>query len=1288
MKTGVILLLSGSLLLSLLRVSAQSAPSGLIDQWSAEGNANDSIGSNNGFTTNIAYVAGHTGTAFGFDGTGFVDAGQTAAIFETNDFTISFWIQTTSGDSKTVLDRGSACVGDNYFESALNGGHIEFTVSEGANNNCFVTSVATINDGAFHHVALVRQSTDLGIYIDGILNASSSSLSPLNLQATNTGSDTNGDPVITTPHLLFGAGPCDFVDEGGTAFVGALDEIQIYNRALDDTEIYGIVHPDIKLAILTQPLNQRTLVGRSVVFHVGAVGWNPMRYQWRLNGLDIPGAISNNLAIPFPLTTDAGTYTVLVNNQTGSLTSQPATLFVTNLSTPSDSLVARWSGEGSFADSFGGHTGLAHNTTFKPGVLGTAFSFNGNGAVDCGNVLGAFGTNDFTIDFWMNTKYTGYTETILGQGMDTQRDPMCGFGLLNRTRAAGTYSYVLFGAGWQLGGAYSIDLPIHVNDGVFHHVAGVRRGASVSLYIDGKFAQTSYSPWVADLTPASWWFNDPGSDTWKYNGFKIGAGAENVSDPTQGVVSYRGAIDEVEVHNRALTDSEIYSDYSPDPTLVVITPPKNTTVVAGSNALFSVSVTGVPPYSYQWRFNGSDIPGATNSAYAIEGTQLTDAGTYSVAVNNAIQSTFSEPAKLTVVDPATILPGLVTRLSGEGNANDLVGDTKFMNQDSPQYSAGVIGEAFNFGTDAVVTYAHDYMMLCNYSANFGSNDFTSAFWVKTGDDGFNNVFTKGSYAVFTGNGGHVTFAVSDDAGYNYQFSNSTGPSVTDGQFHHVAVTRTNSTTFQIYIDGTLCGETNVPVLGSIPPTYRLDLAWSFNLPPGAGWSGRLNGSLDELEFYNRALSGDEIASLYGHAANTPRIDGTLKSLNSVIGDTVTLGLNSVSGPGPFTYQWMRNGVEIAGATGATLTLTVDGNSAGNYSVVVSNAYGSSATPIASLALMLSPGTYNGLFYLDEDPTDDSSGFVRLTVNRSQTYTGSIRQHGSTYSFTGSFAGGQSVPPAIHRRGKTPLRINFRTPQNSRSNVITGVVNDGLRVIPLQTQRVIYNKANPTPQAGKFTLALTGIDSVTAPNGHGFGNVTITPNGLISLGAKLADNTTVSQGTSQGISVANAGTWPIYLNAYNGKGSVLGWLSFSNTPGTRCAGTLRWVKSSTAGGKNYTQGFATKIPVLGSSFVPATSGLGIDLANASLSFDGANIYTPVNELIVTNNNLNSVTFQQSATSTATLKVIPGIGQVSGTFIHPVTHQPASINAVVLQDQSTAAGYFISGGLSGRVAIKHN
>jgi len=80
----------------------------------------------------------------------------------------------------------------------------------------------------------------------------------------------------------------------------------------------------------------------------------------------------------------------------------------------------------------------------------------------------------------------------------------------------------------------------------------------------------------------------------------------------------------------------------------IIAHPQSQTLIAGTPATFDVRVRGTKPLSYQWRFNGSDIAGATGTNAFILGVQTVDAGDYTVVITNEFGSVTSTVATLTV----------------------------------------------------------------------------------------------------------------------------------------------------------------------------------------------------------------------------------------------------------------------------------------------------------------------------------------------------------------------------------------------------------------------------------------------------------------------------------------------------------------------------------------------------------------------------------------------------------------------------------------------------------------
>ncbi len=95
--------------------------------------------------------------------------------------------------------------------------------------------------------------------------------------------------------------------------------------------------------------------------------------------------------------------------------------------------------------------------------------------------------------------------------------------------------------------------------------------------------------------------------------------------------------------------------------------PANSIVVRGNAATFTVTAASEVPLNYQWRFNGNDISGATGSSYTILAADPTNAGLYSVVVDNFLGSVTSSNVTLIVnVPPAfTSQPQSRTVLQGD-----------------------------------------------------------------------------------------------------------------------------------------------------------------------------------------------------------------------------------------------------------------------------------------------------------------------------------------------------------------------------------------------------------------------------------------------------------------------------------------------------------------------------------------------------------------------------------------------------------------------------------------------
>lgn len=76
-------------------------------------------------------------------------------------------------------------------------------------------------------------------------------------------------------------------------------------------------------------------------------------------------------------------------------------------------------------------------------------------------------------------------------------------------------------------------------------------------------------------------------------------------------------------------------------------------VPVGKKVTLTVTSDGTPPFNFQWKKNGVDIPGANSVDYVITSAAQTDAGIYTVYVSNSAGGILSDEATVTVSSPPT-----------------------------------------------------------------------------------------------------------------------------------------------------------------------------------------------------------------------------------------------------------------------------------------------------------------------------------------------------------------------------------------------------------------------------------------------------------------------------------------------------------------------------------------------------------------------------------------------------------------------------------------------------------
>src|SRR6185503_1963668 len=97
--------------------------------------------------------------------------------------------------------------------------------------------------------------------------------------------------------------------------------------------------------IVEHPVSRTNTVGSTTLFTVIAGGIEPLTYQWRKNGVDLPGAESPTLMLTNIQPSDAGSYTVEVGNDFGAAISFPAWLSINRPPVAAPDNVARLADE-------------------------------------------------------------------------------------------------------------------------------------------------------------------------------------------------------------------------------------------------------------------------------------------------------------------------------------------------------------------------------------------------------------------------------------------------------------------------------------------------------------------------------------------------------------------------------------------------------------------------------------------------------------------------------------------------------------------------------------------------------------------------------------------------------------------------------------------------------------------------------------------------------------------------------------------------------------------------------
>ncbi len=963
---------SNALLTVLLAPPCDPSPSGIMSWWPAEGNTSDLIGTNNGILQGtVSFGPGEVGQAFLYTTTNDavrIPASPSLNVGTGSGFTVEAWINPSDVSQLHPIfewNNGVGSFGVHFYISTDDGPGTLYAniVDSGGTWHQLISPTAPLTTNVFQHVALTydQASGTATIYCNGSI-----------MIQQNVGSYT----PQTSYDLYLGQRP-----PGGDAtfaFAGLIDEAAIYNRALASNEVAAIYNAaeggkctpaPTPPTIVTQPRNETVFQGQSAAFNVVAAGTPLLNYQWSFNGTNILNATNTSLILTNVQYNQSGFYAVAITSAYGLTNSSNALLTVIAPSACTEApsgIVSWWPGEGSAVDVIGTNKGVLQGAiSFGPGEVGQAFLYTttsndvripASPSLDVGSGTG------FTVEAWINPSDLSQLRPI--------------FEWNNGTGAFGVHFYITFDSGPgtlyanvadSAGGfheMHSSTAPVSTN--VFQHVALTYDQASgnATIYYNGAIVAQqnlgSYTPQTSyDLYLGC---RPPGGD---------------------GIFNFTGLIDEPSLYNRALTQSEIMAIYNANgggkcppgqypPS--IISQPTNQTVTVGTTAQFNVKAGGTAPFNYQWSFNGTNLLNATNATLILTNVQFSQAGIYAVYVSNPYGLTNSANSLLTVIPPPPCDPpplGIVSWWPAEGNANDIIGTNNGILKGTINFGPGEVGQAFRYTT------TNDGVRIpASPSLDVGTGSgFTIEAWINPSDlSQLRPIFEwnngSGSFGVhfyLTSDEGPGTFYanVIDSSGTWHQMLSPNNP-VTTNVFQHVALTYDQASgNATMYYNGTIVAKQN---LGSYTPLTYYDL-YLGRRPPGGDAIFNFAGLIDEAALYNRALSSNEIASIYQIGtqgkcppASPPYITLQPTNLTVSAANNATFAMKATGTP-PLYYRWLFNGSNsIPGATNNTaLTLTnVQFASQGNYSVIVTNVYGSTISSNAVLVVTVDHFTWNSI----------------------------------------------------------------------------------------------------------------------------------------------------------------------------------------------------------------------------------------------------------------------------------------------------------------------------------------